>query len=403
MSDTETLPQQELATPGPLAAGDETSGSVNIDVPSAAACGNCGAPLLGPHCYACGQPEKSLVRQFPELIGDFFSTVFGLDSRIARTFGPLLLNPGFLSNEYLAGRRVRYVSPVRLFVFLCLTAFFAANLSSDWEGGLSINSSTAAEAMAGLDLDQMENTIETAASVEEVLRLRDLALEEIADVRRESDDVSGLPELTDGLENVIRGHASRRIAQLNPAAAERLTEEDPVNIQLPQLEAAPSALNAWLERQGTRLTMNIARIQQDPNLLKDALFGAIPTALFIMLPIFALCLSLLYAFSRRLYMEHLIVALHSHAFLSLTLLLSVLLIDLRAWLTGPDTLPHTLFNLALLVLAFWVPAYLLLMQKRVYRQSWPVTTLKYSVLGVAYMIMLGIATTIAGLVSVASF
>ncbi|WP_226703786.1 DUF3667 domain-containing protein [Microbulbifer elongatus] len=406
-SDTLPVEEPEVPEPHPLAQrhgsetdpGCETSEGTTLITH----CANCTAPLLGPHCYACGQPEKSLVRQFPELIGDFFSTVFGLDSRIARTFGPLLLKPGFLSNEYFAGRRVRYVSPVRLFVFLCLTAFFAANLSSDWGSSVSINPNSTTKAMAGFNLDHVESSIAAATTVDEVLRLRDQALQEIHEVQQDSGDLPGVNELLLGVEQILHQQTNLRIVQLDPQAAGKLTEQTPAQTQHADTDAVPSAVDAWFDRQSARLTMNLARIQENPNLLKDALFGVIPSALFIMLPIFALSLSLLYLFSRRLYMEHLIVALHSHAFLSLALLLSVLLLDLRAWLTEPDTLVHTAFNLGLLALALWVPVYLLLMQKRVYRQSWPLTALKYSLLGVVYLIMLGFATAVAGLATVASF
>ena len=406
-SDTFPAEEPEVTEQRPDTHREDTGADLSCDAAAISStiprCANCATPLLGPHCYNCGQPEKSLLRQFPELIGDFFSTVFALDSRIARTFAPLLLSPGFLSNEYFAGRRVRYVSPVRLFVFLCLTAFFAAKLSSDWGNAVSVNPPTTSTAMAGFDLDQMENSIATATTVDEVLRLRDLALQDIEEVQQDNVDLPGINGLLAGVEQILHRHAIQRIAQLDPVAAQRLAEPTPAQPPFEDVDAAPSAWDAWFERQGARLTINLARVQENPNLLKDALFGTIPSALFIMLPIFALCLSLLYLFNRRLYMEHLIVALHSHAFLSLVLLLSVLLLDLRAWLTEPDTLPHTLFNQALLALALWVPVYLLLMQKRVYRQSWPMTTLKYSVLGVLYMVILGIATTIAGLATVASF
>lgn len=93
-------------------------------------CRNCGVPLLGEHCHACGQPVKGLVRQFSSIVGDFFDTVFELDNRIMRTLPALLFRPGHLSSEYFAGRRVRYVSPVRLFVFLCIATFFAAGLAT---------------------------------------------------------------------------------------------------------------------------------------------------------------------------------------------------------------------------------------------------------------------------------
>ena len=70
-------------------------------------CENCGAQLLGEHCYSCGQSTRGLVRHFSSIMGDFFDTVLNIDSRVLRTVGPLFLKPGFLTLEYFAGRRVR--------------------------------------------------------------------------------------------------------------------------------------------------------------------------------------------------------------------------------------------------------------------------------------------------------
>ena len=95
-----------------------------------AECRNCGAPLLGDHCYACGQPVKGLVRPLGSLFGDVLDNVFNIDTRIVRTLGPLFARPGFLTREYFAGRQVRYVTPVRLFFFLCIAAFFVAQLAA---------------------------------------------------------------------------------------------------------------------------------------------------------------------------------------------------------------------------------------------------------------------------------
>ncbi|MFV8781128.1 DUF3667 domain-containing protein [Microbulbifer sp. SA54] len=397
MSETDILTEQEttsgqLPEQAPKPTANDPAGTPE------ARCGNCNEPLLGSHCYACGQPAKGLVRHFPELIGDFFESVFGLDSRISRTLGPLLCKPGFLTNEYLAGRRMRYVSPVRLFVFLCLTAFFLAQFSSDWRDVTTVN---VTDAEGRIQLSGVEQNIAEATSIEEVLRLRDQALADIEDAARESTDVPGMRGVMAGFEQVVRGQAQRRIRELDPTAViDSDSQPQQRNSNPLQIAGAPQAINTWLEKKSERLANNIGRIQQDPNLLKDALFGAIPSALFIMLPFFALLLSVLYLLKRRLYMEHLIVALHSHAFLSLALLLAVVLFDLRAWLATPGTFVDTLFTLTLSALAVWVPVYLLLMQKRVYRQGWLATSVKFTILGIGYLTLLGTATTFTALTSI---
>src|SRR5690606_40517867 len=106
------------------------------------ACANCGTPLLGDHCYACGQPVKGLVRHFSSIVGDVLDSVFEWDARTPRTLWPLLAKPGYLSLEYLAGRRVRYVSPFRLFFFLAIVAFFVGRLVISADDGTGDRKST---------------------------------------------------------------------------------------------------------------------------------------------------------------------------------------------------------------------------------------------------------------------
>src|SRR5579884_1423264 len=94
-------------------------------------CGNCGAELLGPYCYVCGQPVKGSIRPLTSMLHDIADTILNIDSRIFRTLLPLLLRPGFLTNEYLAGRRVRYDTPFRLYFFLSVASFLLMQFSRD--------------------------------------------------------------------------------------------------------------------------------------------------------------------------------------------------------------------------------------------------------------------------------
>src|SRR5690606_34265371 len=109
----------------------------------------------------------------------------------------------------------------------------------------------------------------------------------------------------------------------------------------------------------------------------------------------------LYLFKRRLYMEHLIVALHSHAFLCLALLLVLVLTLMERWLAPAGGPIGIAFNVLEGLVWAWMPIYLLLMQKRVYGQGWIMTLLKYCTLGFCYVILLSFGaafTAIASLV-----
>jgi hypothetical protein len=352
-------------------------------------CQNCGTPLLGPHCYACGQPVHGLVRRFTTVVGDFLDSVLNIDSRIVHTVGPLFAKPGFLSLEYFAGRRVRYVSPVRLFVFLSILTFFVARLVVPAEGGF--------------DVGNDDTRIGRATSVAEVERLRDQALAGLAKARANVPDVPGAHAGLNAGEEKVRRQAQARIDALREAAAHHEPPPEP-EVETPPLTFDgkpwdakahpvhigwwPEFANAWLNREIGRAQNNIGRMQKDPSLFNDAALGAIPSTLFILLPVFALMLKLLYLFKRRLYMEHLIVALHSHAFLCLALLGVFLLIALGEAMPVLSPLT-TLLKIGLFV---W-------MQKRIYRQGWTMTVLKYCTLGFCYLILLSVGAVLTVLAS----
>jgi hypothetical protein len=372
-------------------------------------CQNCGEPLLGEHCYSCGQPTKGLVRHFSSIVGDFMDSVFEFDSRILRTLGPLLLRPGYLTLEYFAGRRVRYVSPVRLFVFLSLFAFFAAKLS--------VNIDVDKDGTPPVIVDTTDGDgdgIRRATTVAGVEAARDEAIAALRKVRAETAGVP-VPGMAEGMaaaEKGVAAEAARRIAVIEKAAKEGKPvpaadndadisfngaawdpETNPVKIG-----ALPDAANARLNDMAGDAKENLARIQKDPNLLKDAFLSNVPTTLFLLLPLFAMLLKLAYVFKRRIYMEHLIVALHSHAFLCAGLLLVVVLDTLAVWTAAMPWLSAPL-GWAEIALIAWMPIYLLLMQKRVYGQGWTMTLLKYGVLGTCYFVLVSLGATLSLLVS----
>ena len=67
-------------------------------------CQNCDTPLQGHFCYNCGQEELNDTHFFGAVILDLLGTFFSYDSKVNRTLMPLLIKPGFLSNEYISGR-----------------------------------------------------------------------------------------------------------------------------------------------------------------------------------------------------------------------------------------------------------------------------------------------------------
>lgn len=318
-------------------------------------CRNCGVPLLGEHCHACGQAAQGLVRPMTRLLGDALDSLFELDSRLLRTLPALLFRPGWLSTEYLAGRRARYVSPVRLFVFLCIATFFAAGLAAPAFEIRDEGKPRPAEPPTTTDAGG-----QPAGAAPSV----------------------GIVLSEDGDEPVITLGGHPWHATDNPLVVGWL----------------PEVGNRWLNAQIGHLPKNWKRIREDPGLLNKAFYSAMPSAVFVLVPVFALLLKGLYLFTRRLYMEHLVVSLHGHAFLCAT---SLLLVGLSVLEGLADGLPWLAPPLAWLqgLLWLWIPAYLWLLLQRVYRQGWLMTSAKFLLLGAAEAILLSLVAGAALLVA----
>ena len=97
------------------------------DVHSVVNCENCATPLQGDYCHACGQPVHSPTRHFGHAIEEVLESFWHLDGRVFRTLRDLMV-PGRIARNYLAGQRVRYIAPLRLFVILSLLTFFIGKL-----------------------------------------------------------------------------------------------------------------------------------------------------------------------------------------------------------------------------------------------------------------------------------
>jgi hypothetical protein len=80
-------------------------------------CRNCGAPVDGAYCATCGQETALRLPTLREFLREAAGRYVALDGRFWRTVFALLARPGFLTREYLAGRRRRYIRPARLYLF----------------------------------------------------------------------------------------------------------------------------------------------------------------------------------------------------------------------------------------------------------------------------------------------
>jgi hypothetical protein len=395
------------------------------------ACENCGSILQGHYCHVCGQRGHSPLRHFGHALEEVLESFWHLDGRIFRTMRDLFV-PGRVAAGYLAGHRVRYIAPLRLFIVLSLVTFFVGKLTLhfDAKDAIQVNTGPAKNGIVVGDTRVDESDFRHAKTVEDVIALRTRLMNEIAAENRDSKTGPVLSALLDFAQRKIDEKSRARMVELGATQAQLRMLETPfgaatatasgktaVSAPVPPSASSPDPgaagrvttgskdigfLERWFVHRVEKIQENAELVQKNPDELLKRFLGAVPGALFVLLPLFALCLKLLYIRSGRGYLEHLVVALYSHAFMLVGLLFAFLLIGLQAvrglpvWATGFSSL------VASLTLFLLIPLYLLQMQKRVYAQSWVKTLTKYATLGMIYSFLLGMAIVYAVLAGLSS-
>lgn len=225
-------------------------------------CPNCETVLQGPYCHSCGQLAETFERSVWHLVVEGFESFFHFDGRFWRTLPNLALHPARLTREYLDGKRAFQIPPLRLFLIVLLLVFFTG----------------------GLHLGDREHT------QVEVKSLDQLKPAERAEVQK----ALGQAHL-----GVIPG-ASLNV-NLKDGAASRPADQPGVDKNL-------HGFGAWMHQQG-----EVAR--KNPELFTMVLESWAHRFAFLMLPISALFLSILFVFQRRFYVfDHLIFSMHSLSF-----------------------------------------------------------------------------------------
>ena len=322
-------------------------------------CANCETQFSGRFCPNCGQAVKEYDKPFSFVFYNFLGDFFAFDTRFFRTIAALLFKPGFLSKEYIEGRRVRYAPPFRIFVFVSFVLFLMLQNYTN-RGLTTVLDSDISETNGKLDSILVASS-DSIASVmasemkEEELRATDSILSTYG-----LSDTTGSDDLEFKL-NLASFKDTRDLRQAlamyaNSVEKKLETEEDPE----------------------TRATMREhIRLCRSPEQAMAKILEYISWAFFLLLPMFALILKLIYIRRKQNYMRHLIFSIHIHAFIYV-----VMLIIVGMYMSIPKNIESLT---SIIILA--IPVYTVIAMKRFYAQSAGKTILKFFVASFFYNIL----------------
>jgi len=380
----------------------------DVDKDDTLECLNCATPLNGPYCHNCGQPDRHFIRFFPKVLWDMINEAFDLDSRAFRTLIPLFFQPGRLSMEYIAGRRARYVNPLRLYIILSVLFFISVTVLTNSDNNFTVTDSNGVNVRVRSSDDATgENE---KAVVDPVVEQR-----QVVDILK-AKQAEGLP-ITD--EAIAEAEAIVTDLEQNPEKSKQLktgkNDDDELDVVLDNgeqwdVDKNPMQFSGIFDAETTHelnqflwaMRIKLEKtLKEDPSKLMDEFLNRVPQLMFILLPIFALLLKITYILKKRYYMEHIIVALHSHCFIFFSLIILLLLSNLHDVITDPPWLVD-LLQYAAIATGIWIPINIFITQKRIYAQGYIMTSLKYIFVGMSYIVLLSFTAASAFVLGLAT-
>jgi hypothetical protein len=346
----------------------------NRERPALTHCENCGTPLTGHWCAKCGQPAIDYRRSFRYIVLDLLDEFLNWDSKFFRSLGLLLVRPWKLTNEFLAGHRVRYVHPLRLYLLASILFFFAVNY---WAKSIhlqpgKLTSENRAEIAAALDKQNL--TPDQRAKVERALNMANMPSEVAAIMAAKRKDTTQEETAT-------------------PQATATSKETATPLIDFSPAKNPSTPFEKWVE---THAKEKIGERGTNLQLFVKTLISNLPYMMLCCIPLFALVLKLLYVRRKVFYIDHLIYALHIHSFAYLaTILIILATIGLNRVASNADVG----WIIALLWIAF--AAQIFLSIRRVNRQGWFISVFKFFFGGFAYLVVLVAALAVTFFITLA--
>lgn len=317
-----------------------------------------------PHCGQKTSEDLTVGVLFYNTISNYFS----FDARFFKSFIPLMFRPGLLAKRFIAGKRLLYLHPAQMYLFISVVFFFlfsfivgdqVEQLDKSMENAFG-NSNSKSERLANMQLLDSSEIEEIKKPIKENKFIKSLEDEDkvAIDSIINSNSNSGEVVLSD-----VFGYNSKKVDSLIAVNAE-------VSEQLKAMGLNED--DNWFKTRIYKQALKFQKTKKGGSILQS-FYDSIPLALFILLPIFAMILKLFF-WRRGTFAHHLVFSFYYYSFLFTVF--SIILLTNLVWKI-PDGI--------IWLIVFSTFFYLFLGIKHFYKQGYFVSFFKTSIVTFMYM------------------
>jgi Protein of unknown function (DUF3667) len=271
-------------------------------------CLNCNYVVESRYCPNCGQENTDTRKTFLHLFVHFFEDLTHYENAFWKTIKNLLFKPAALTKEYLSGKRLSYLAPVRLYIFISFVTFFVITVFPDNEEDKIVAVKTDKKDKNGQNIISYDTISKEELKIQELIKEGSLSKKEGDSIQKYIQEVKKNKALEDK-SSVNFGYTS--IKQMDS-----IRKVNPGEI---------NSLEYWLNKKTIPLNEKFTS-EELKNKFLESFVHNFPKALFIYMPLFALVLWLFHNKKRWYYFDHGIFTLHYFSFL-LLLTLIITLVD----------------------------------------------------------------------------
>lgn len=318
-------------------------------------CLNCHVHVKGRFCHRCGQENIEPKETVWHLISHFFQDITHFDGKFFSSLKYLVTKPGFLSKEYMIGRRASYINPIRMYIFtsafffLIFFSFFKIDQKSGFTTDMNGKTYAQIEAMDSLAFDAFTKNV------------------------NKEDGKPAIAMSRQQFKKYFDSSVNQANFQFTPGHYKSKAEYD-------SLLRSGKKKHNWLERQFIYKNIEInekfkGRKGEIFSSFAEILLHSVPQMLFILLPLFAFILKLLYIRRREYYyVNHGIFSIHFYIFSFIAMLVIFGLSKLN------DTLHWGAITIIQSLIGFGILFYLYKAMRNFYQQRRAKTIIKFLIL-----------------------